>query len=330
MVLGNAVRAFSARQPAAGPAAHLRRERENRCVLEECPGENPQGRLPGRRPRHAVPAGHQGHAQGNAAGRRQAADPVCGRGGAGRRHRGVHLRHRPRQERHRGPFRPSPTSSRRRWSERGKDAELASSAPRSLPSRARSPIPASRSRSASAMRSGARATWSATSRSPCCWPTTWCWPRRPASAQMVEAYDEDRRQRGRGMDVPREQTNRYGILDVGDGRRPAGRGQGPGREAEAGGGAVDARRSSAATSCSPRCSTICDEQERGAGGEIQLTDAMAQHDRRRSPSTASASRARASTAATRPASSRPISPSPWRATIMRGRRCRDILRDSYA
>ena len=88
------------------------------------------------------------------------------------------------------------------------------------------------------------------------------------------------------MEVPREQTKRYGVLDAGKRRRPAGRGQGPGREAEAGGGALDASRSSAATSCMPEMFDHLDKQERGAGGEIQLTDAMAQHDRPRSPSTA--------------------------------------------
>ena len=46
--------------------------------------------------------------------------------------------------------------------------------------RATSPISASRRRAASATRSGARATWSATSRSRCCWPTTWCGARRRA------------------------------------------------------------------------------------------------------------------------------------------------------
>ena len=51
------------------------------------------------------PAGDQGESQGNAAGGRQAADPVCGRGGGRRRHHRAGVHHRPRQARDRGPFR---------------------------------------------------------------------------------------------------------------------------------------------------------------------------------------------------------------------------------
>ena len=58
-------------------------------------------------------------------------------------------------------------------------------------------------------------------------------------------------------------------------RRPAGRGQGPGREARSGAGRPRASRSSAATSCCRRCSSTSARQQTGAGGEIQLTDAMA-------------------------------------------------------
>ena len=54
--------------------------------------------FPGRRPRHPLSSRHQGHAEGNAAGGRPAADPICGGGGEGGRHRAVHLRHRPRQD----------------------------------------------------------------------------------------------------------------------------------------------------------------------------------------------------------------------------------------
>ena len=55
--------------------------------------------------------------------------------------------------------------------ERGKTAELALLAKRTCPAPARPASRASRRRSASATRSGARATWSATSRSRCCCPT---------------------------------------------------------------------------------------------------------------------------------------------------------------
>jgi UTP--glucose-1-phosphate uridylyltransferase len=56
-----------------------------------------------------------------------------------------------------------------------------------------------------------------------------------------------------------------------------------------------------------------DRMKSGAGGEIQLTDAIAEEIRRGARSTGCASRASASTAARRPASSRPPSPSASRA-----------------
>ena len=65
----------------------------------------PQGRVPRRGPRHTLPAGDQGAAQGNAAARRQADHPVRRRGGARVGRRPHHPRHRPRQERHRGSLR---------------------------------------------------------------------------------------------------------------------------------------------------------------------------------------------------------------------------------
>src|SRR5579885_1616792 len=65
----------------------------------------PQGSLPRRRSRHAVPAGDQVDAEGDAAGGGQAAHPVRGGGGAGGGHRAIHLRYRSRQIRARGPFR---------------------------------------------------------------------------------------------------------------------------------------------------------------------------------------------------------------------------------
>ena len=64
-----------------------------------------QGSISGRRSRHAVSAGHQGHSEGNADRRRPAGHPVCGRRGARGRHRAFHLRDRPQQGGHRRPFR---------------------------------------------------------------------------------------------------------------------------------------------------------------------------------------------------------------------------------
>ena len=65
--------------------------------------------------------------------------------------------------------------------ERGKKAELDAARRRTSRRPARPASRASRRRSASAMRCGARATWSATSRSRCCCPTCWCRASRAAS-----------------------------------------------------------------------------------------------------------------------------------------------------
>ena len=65
---------------AAGPRRHQSRgTREARAAHGQ---SRPQGGLARRRPRHALPAGHQGDPQGDADGRRPAADPVRGRGSA--------------------------------------------------------------------------------------------------------------------------------------------------------------------------------------------------------------------------------------------------------
>jgi hypothetical protein len=65
-----------------------------------------QGRDPCSRPRHPFPSGHQGPAQGDAAGGRQAGHPVRGGGGGGRWHRRHPHHHRPLQAVDRGPLRP--------------------------------------------------------------------------------------------------------------------------------------------------------------------------------------------------------------------------------
>ena len=65
--------------------------------------------------------------------------------------------------------------------ERGKKAELKLLSKRTCRKPAPSASPASSRRSASAMRSGARANWSATSPSRCCCRTCWCSTRAAAS-----------------------------------------------------------------------------------------------------------------------------------------------------
>ncbi len=92
--------------------------------------------------------------------------------------------------------------------------------------------------------------------------------------QMVEAYNETGGNIVAVEDIPREQTNRYGILDVetDDGRLARAK------------GLVEKPEPAAAPSTlsiigryilQPEVFEHLDKHEEGAGGEIQLTDAMA-------------------------------------------------------
>ncbi|HEV7369597.1 UTP--glucose-1-phosphate uridylyltransferase GalU [Arenibaculum sp.] len=96
----------------------------------------------------------------------------------------------------------------------------------------------------------------------------------PCLKQMVEAYDAVGGNVVAVVDVPREHTSRYGILDVerDDGRLASIR------------GLVEKPKPEDAPSTlsiigryilQPDVFTELDRQERGAGGEIQLTDSMA-------------------------------------------------------
>jgi len=96
----------------------------------------------------------------------------------------------------------------------------------------------------------------------------------PCLQQMVEAYNEVGGNIVAVVDVPREHTNRYGILDVAsdDGRLAAVK------------GLVEKPKPEVAPSTlsiigryilQPELFGHLDRQERGAGNEIQLTDSMA-------------------------------------------------------
>ncbi len=93
-------------------------------------------------------------------------------------------------------------------------------------------------------------------------------------AQLVAAYDEVGGNLVAVEDVPREQTNRYGILDVvaDDGRLAQAKGlvEKPAPEAAPSTLSIIGRYI-----LQPEVFDELDRQERGAGGEIQLTDAMA-------------------------------------------------------
>ena len=87
------------------PSKRTRRIARPIAVLASADAQGSQGRLPRRRAGHALPARHQGAAQGDAAARRQADHPVRRRGSGGGRPDQHHHRHRPGEERDRGPLR---------------------------------------------------------------------------------------------------------------------------------------------------------------------------------------------------------------------------------
>jgi UTP--glucose-1-phosphate uridylyltransferase len=98
--------------------------------------------------------------------------------------------------------------------------------------------------------------------------------RTPCLKQLVDAYEQKGGNVVAVMDVPREHTNRYGILDVA---------RDDGRLAEIKGLVEKPSPAEAPSTLSiigryvlqPDVFDHLDRQERGAGGEIQLTDAMA-------------------------------------------------------
>ena len=84
---------------------------------------HPQGRLPGRRARHAPAPRDQVDAQGNADDRRSAADPICRRRSARGGDRADDLRHRARQGGARWIISTSASSLRRRCDGAGKSLD---------------------------------------------------------------------------------------------------------------------------------------------------------------------------------------------------------------
>lgn len=96
----------------------------------------------------------------------------------------------------------------------------------------------------------------------------------PCLGQMIDAFEATGGNVVAVMDVPKEQTNRYGILDPGEE---------DGRLVEIKGLVEKPEPAAAPSTLSiigryilmPDVFTHLDRKERGAGGEIQLTDAMA-------------------------------------------------------
>ncbi len=97
---------------------------------------------------------------------------------------------------------------------------------------------------------------------------------RGCLAQMIDAYKDVGGNMAAVVDVPREQTNRYGILDVIEDN---------GTLARASGLVEKPDPANAPSTLSiigryilqPEVFNVLDRQERGAGNEIQLTDAIA-------------------------------------------------------
>ena len=126
------------------------------------------------------------------------------------------------------------------------------------------------------MRCGARASWSGTSRSRCCCPTCWCSTSRGCLAQMIDA----------ARDLPAERQHHRGRGGAGRARAHVRRG----RRRRAQGQAVRAHRrwwrspprETAPSNLiitgryilQPEIFDVLAAEKRGAGGEIQLTDAM--------------------------------------------------------
>ena len=156
---------------------------------------------------------------------------------------------------------------------RGKTKELEGAGRRSARRRAdelHAPAGAAR---AWATRSGARATSSATSRSRCCLPDMLHHGAKPCLAEMIEAYDEHGGNHIAVSPVPENETHQYGIVGVKD------------RKAKVSAitGMVEKPKQGTAPSnlhisgryiLQPEIFGILEREERGAGGEIQLTDAM--------------------------------------------------------
>ena len=157
--------------------------------------------------------------------------------------------------------------------DRKADLEIAREGPaRRRPGELHAPAVAAR---ASATRCGARARSSATSRSPCCCPTCWCRPSDLASAQMIDTYKTlgEKSNIIAVEEVPTERVNMYGIVGVG---KPHGKAfeitdmvEKPARDKAPSNLSITGRYI-----LQPEIFDILAKGARGAGGEIQLTDAM--------------------------------------------------------
>ena len=241
-----------------------------------------QGRDPGSGTGHAVPPGDQGDAQGDAAGRRQAGDPVRRRGGGRRRPRGRAVHHRSQQASARGPLRPqlraragAPRQGRRRAA-----ALVTESTDLARIHYVRQGDPLGLGHAVLMAESHVGNEPFAVLLG-----DDLIDPRDPVLDRMEEVRDRVRRL----GDLPhagadRDQIHLYGCPAVDADRRPRRRDASPTSSRSP----TPTRRrattrSSAATCSTPPCSTSSKSTPPGRGGEIQLTDALrtlASHARR--------------------------------------------------
>ena len=133
---------------------------------------------------------------------------------------------------------------------------------------------ASSIRAVSVMRSGAPAIWRRASRWPCLLADDMVMAETPCLKQMVDVYGSVGGNLVAVMDVPREQTERYGVLKTG---------RVDGRLTEVKGLVEKPTPADAPSTLSiigryilqPQVFDLLAEQKPGAGGEVQLTDALA-------------------------------------------------------
>ena len=98
----------------------------------------------------------------------------------------------------------------------------------------------------------------------------------PCLQQMIEAYAETGGNMVATMEVPPENVSSYGILDVDEDMGAMVLGQGHGREAEGRGGAVEPGGDRPLHPDAEGAAATSTDVKAGAGGEIQLTDAIAE------------------------------------------------------
>jgi len=110
---------------------------------------------------------------------------------------------------------------------------------------------------------------------PSCLRTKLLWnPARPCLQQMAETHASRGGNVIAVMEVPEDHTNRYGIVDPGETQGPVTEVKGFVEKAEAGHKPRHGSPPSADTSYKPEVFALLSEGTRGAGNEIQLTDAL--------------------------------------------------------